>query len=227
MHRWWFGSSFLMAGCFQTVHHPTCEVIDRRPVADDEVTPAGTPAELAALVGLDTELPATWWDGSEGTAQVFVAASGQAEWVEQEHASETTRQFGFGSVTPMIYVACPNQLELPLEADVASVDGRLGVAAEGKAVLPDPEGESMWGPGIPHVNLDADFASSTFPDTDERPADWDRKYAFVNLSYDEVGLLEGSAGWGGSRETEEYSSGMAEYVLRFEGLGQEAPTEVE
>jgi len=217
-------SLLLATGCFQVVNSPTCEELDRFEVADDEVTPAGTAAELAALVGLNTDLPGTWWDGSEATARVLVEASGPAEWVEQQSGTDKSRRFGFGSVTPAIYVVCPNQLELPLVADVASVDGALGVAVDGVARLADPDGETLYGPGVPQVDLKGPFADATFPDSDEDPDDWDDKYAFVNLDYDDVGFLEGSAGWGGGRETEETSSAMAEYVLRFTALPDHTPT---
>jgi len=40
----------------------------------------------------------------------------------------------------------------------------------------------------------------------------------VNLNYDELGFIDGVAGWGGSMETEEVSSAMAEYVLSFEAM---------
>ncbi len=222
-----FLAPLLLTGCFRVVNNPTCEEVDRYEVADDEVTPAGTAEELIAMVALDTDLPGTWFDGRDATAQVLVQPDGPAEWVEQQSITEKNRSFGFGSFTPAIYVVCPNQLELPLVADVASLDGSLGVAASGNAYLPDPDGESFYGPGVPIVDLKGDFASSTFPPSEEDPDAWNDKYTFVNLDYDEVGFLEGSAGWGGSQQTDEVSSSMAEYVLRFapEPTTEPSPTE--
>lgn len=212
----------LVGGCFHVYERPTCTEVGRTELAQDEVTASGTPAELLALVGMDATFPGQYvLGGDDVDIEVFVDQDGPASWVEQENDVIRTRSFGFGVSVPMIYVVCNDRLELPLIAEARTTDGALELFAEGTAWLDDPNGEAVFEPGVPWVSLAGDYQGARFPDSEEDPADWDDKYSYLRLDFDDEGFVEGAAGWGGYQETEDWSSSMGEDVVRF------APEEVE
>jgi hypothetical protein len=207
----------LSAGCFRVTSVPTCEELERRPVSDTELTPAGTAADLLAMVAIDARWPGVWYgDGTATDVDVWVTGDGQAEWVEQQAASEETRSFGFGKMYLAMAVSCPNHLSVPVSADVSTPDGALAITASGPAILNDPTDSTAYtAPGVPLAFLTGAYGSATLPAPQEDPSDFDDKYTFVNLTYDEVGFVDGTAGWGGGQETDDYSSWLSEPVVDF------------
>ena len=193
----------LTAGCFQTTHWNTCQELDRAVVADTDTTPAGMVGDLRARVLVDATLPAVFADDEEGEVDVLVEGTGDAEWVEQEVIVEKTRSFGFGSFYPAILVTCPNHLSIPVSATVRSEDGSVDVMASGPVAFDDPT--ASWAREVPAAYLSGSYSASTFP------ADWSDKASFINLDYDDVGLIGGTAGWGGFQE----NSSVADYVVDF------------
>jgi hypothetical protein len=206
--------TLLLTGCFQVTVRPSCEEVDVLEVADDEPTAAGTARELLDTIELDDVLPATWQDGSATEADVVVArGTGSATWVQLESTSVKTRSFGFGRNTLAIFVVCEDQLQVPIDAEVASADGTLQVSVSGLAVTPTPFTEPA--PGSARLNLTGDFGDAVFPATDDDPDDFTDLYSFVNLVYEDDVLREGSAGWGGEQSDANSVSASAEYVLDF------------
>ncbi len=198
----------LASGCFQVTHTPACEELSVTEVADDEATPAGTAQEIIDNVQFDEEIPAVWDNGETTTAIVHVERTGSAEWVEVAATTIKSRSVGFGEVYLMMAVQCDDTLRVPLDVDVTTPDGPLSVNASGYA--------NRTRIDVPaHVYASGRFADSEFPATEHDPGDFTDKYSFVNLMYDELGLIEGSAGWGGNQETDDSSMSLAEYVLDF------------
>ncbi|MEZ4234696.1 MAG: hypothetical protein R3F59_00715 [Myxococcota bacterium] len=198
-----------LAGCLGSVHRPVCEEVAATEVADDEVTPAGTAAELLQRVTFDGELPATWADGAATTAAVAVTrGEGPAAWVELRSSEEVTRRVGFGALYLLVAVTCDDHLRVPTKAFVATDDGALEVSAAGEAtVVPDqPSGRLVF---------EGAFAEAVLPPGDRDPADYEGRASFVEASYDELGLLEGAAGWTGERTTADYQEAVAERVITF------------
>jgi len=203
----------LVSGCFQVTESWTCREVSRAVVGEDEQTPAGSPDELLSLVGIVDVFPGVYdLDGTEANVDVAVAQDGDAVWVEQRKERERERDVGFGRVTSMHEVVCPNQLELPLVAQLQTTDGALDMLVDGAAVLDDPDGESFRSPGVPMVHLEGDHDHATFPPLGWDDAAWEgQRHTFVNLEFDEVGFREGSAGWGASSG----STAVVDYVVRF------------
>lgn len=212
-----------LTGCFQRTYWPACEEVDRVDVADDEVTPAGTAAEALALVALEGTFDGTWADGTPATATLSVGrGAGSAQWVETTSVTEVKRSFGFGQAWPAIYVECLATLEIPLVADATSDDGALDVHVDDRLALSDPA--DGWQDPIEerlHASLSGSFADATLPVFDNDPDDYEQRYSFITLDYLGGGLATAEVGWGGSRETEEYSSAIADRVLTLEGPAYE------
>ncbi len=62
--------------------------------------------------------------------------------------------------------------------------------------------------------------------TENDPSEYHDKYAYIQLTYDQEGLVDGAVGWGGYQETEEYSSSMIDAAVRFAPEpGGDDPTE--
>jgi len=214
------GLSLLAVGCFHTTHRPSCEEVSRTEVAMDEVTAAGTADDLLAFVGMDATLPGTYTaDGSPVDVDLLVEADGPAAWVEQQETTIKTRSFGIGSSRLMMAAYCPAQLELPLYGEARTPDGAVEVTTQGMAFLADAA--EQWDEGVPFVLLDeGSYADATLPPTEEDPSDYHDKYAYIQLTYDQEGLVDGAAGWGGYQETEEYSSSVGEAAVRFAPMSE-------
>jgi hypothetical protein len=163
-------------------------------------------------VTLDETLPAAWQSGDPTEADVVVArGTGSAEWVEVEATTEESRSWGFGHNTPLIAVVCEDHLRVPVEAEVASSDGALAVGAAGRLEIRET-GDPL--PGV-QLHLDSAWDDAVFPASTSDPADFDNKAAWIELDYDELGLVHGAAGWTGERTDGDSAIAISEEVLTF------------
>lgn len=203
----------VLTGCFRVTNRPICEEVSAAEVSDDEQTPAGTVDELMEWLAIDTEVGGHWQDDTEVTATVKMhRGTRPAQWVELREATEQTRSLGFGGGTLLIGLSCTDHLRIPVEASVRAPADDLVVTVEDSIGYPGPntlEDSEL------HLSLSGRFSDATFPPGDTAPNDFTNKYSFVQLNYDEAGLVYGGAGWGGEQETEDYKRSIAEYVVQF------------
>lgn len=208
----------LMGGCFHAVTSSTCETLDLQEVEDTEVTAAGSAADLLARVAVDQRMLAVWATGEATEADVFLGrGTGSATFIEQTEASETTRSFGIGGGSNDMLVRCPNALRVPLIGEVLSIDGQLEVFASGLVATDGPN--EAW----LRVSLDGAFDDAVLPEGEVASADYTNKSTFLNADFDELGMVDGSAGWNGELETEDTSSSRAERLLELRPLGLDEP----
>ncbi len=201
-----------LSGCFRVHHQPACDESGTE-VTDSETTPAGTAADLLAIV--------TGGGASEGrladetvvdVAWSVARGDGSARWVESVATTHTERTWGIGSTTQQNMVFCLNRLELPVVASVASDQGEVEVTVLTVAEAhPADEGGAS-----PYVFGTTGYGDATFPaGVGEDPDDFSDKSAFLGLDGLGSDGVSGSAGWEGTRETETATERRAVDVLEF------------
>jgi len=110
---------------------------ERRPVAWEAITPAGSPRAVAERVSVDAPLSATDPDGEPVTLQLSVSTTGSATWVFSRAVPWVTHvRGGHGWFFPYDLVRCTHRLELPITVELR-VEGQWWTG-EGLVVQHDP-----------------------------------------------------------------------------------------
>jgi hypothetical protein len=205
----------LATGCFRTVHRPACE-LDPSPVGDDIEVAGATGAALLARVEGGRTAVGAWDDGSAAEVSIDVERTGSAQYVHTTPIDEVTRGIGLGSLHLSIYVPCGDFVRVPVALQVSTTDGALDIAADTFVSGPMEDEAALLGEEWLRVSGDVPLREATVPDgSDGDPRDYDDTYAFANVDFPPDGTTEGRAGWGGSQETEEFSSAAAFSVLEW------------
>jgi hypothetical protein len=196
------------AGCYQEVVESVCEDSPHA-VADDEVTPDGTAADLlASVTGTGVADGLVLEETPVSVAWTVERGEGSAHWVESVLTEHTTHKIGVRG-TEVVWSdtpECRDRLEAPVVASLRTDDGTVDVGVS-TTVTPAPEDVGV---STPVVSGDTPYTDAAFPAVPEgEPTDGDDARAFLKLAgFDDV--VSGYAGWASQTERS-----AAVYVLEF------------